>query len=161
MHLPVGAMVTSGVPHAGERRRWADLERVMGARARGERSSLLLCVGITVVCGGAGCHLGHGDVGDVPSAASRPEVVAVVERVDRNAVVDDLEDGSHAWWSAITFDVVAPESLRHTRVVAYGHPIVDGRVLHLGTRVRFVLPAAQGAAAIPVEDLRGLRVEDE
>jgi hypothetical protein len=94
-----------------------------------------------------GSQLVHpGPMAEEPVARSRGDrprerIVAVVHRLEYQAHVDDLSDGSLYVTNLIGFGVLSPER-RDALLFANvkGHPRVDGRPLQLGDVVTFLAP---------------------
>ena len=100
-----------------------------------------------------------------PTAAAPPvwgphegEVVtARVERLERNAMVDTLDDGS-VWLSdVVSFGIELPVHFdTMLSATSNGHPYVGDRPLLLGSVVTFVLPRNWRNRELSLADLEGL-----
>jgi hypothetical protein len=94
-----------------------------------------------------------------PGPYEGERVVAVVERLERNAHQEWLTDGT-VWMSDLVWLAVeSPErfdSMLAARVA--GHPRIGDRPLLLGDRVSFILPRNWRARDLSLEELEGLQL---
>ena len=91
-------------------------------------------------------------------AAQQPEVVAVVDRIDRNGFIVHMKDGGVRTYTTVQLVVVSPEKYWGRAVNAYcpGPPLVGARPLLTGARVAFRLP--DKTDSVWLDDLKELRL---
>lgn len=84
-------------------------------------------------------------------------VTARVERLERAAMVDTLDDGSVAISDVVWFGIELPVHFdTMLSATSSGHPHVGGRPLLLGSVVTFVLPRNWRNRELSLGDLEGL-----
>jgi hypothetical protein len=110
------------------------------------------------------CTSSGGGVGEnVPAAPAEVTapvtVMAVVDKIERNALQDFITDGTVVNWTVVTLTVIDPREVRGSEVQAYsaGHPYIGEAPLLVGQRITFVLPPPATRVSVPFEDLRQLQ----
>jgi len=88
-----------------------------------------------------------------------PEVIAIVDKIERNGYVDELTNGTILPWTLVTLTVIAPEPQFGTVVSMYcpAHPFIAERPLLVGQRVKFLLPSEVEREGIAMTDVKELR----
>src|SRR5262245_8451333 len=90
--------------------------------------------------------------------SSRPEVVAVVERIDGAGMIAHMQDGGIRTYTTVTLSVISPKAYAGRAVQAYcpGPPLIGWEPLLIGQRVPFRLPEKDDNVWLP--DLPEFRV---
>ena len=81
------------------------------------------------------------------SAPASVDVVAIVDKIERNGYQDTLTDGKVLSWTLVSMTVVRPDAMWGRNVQGYcvGHPLLAGRPLLVGQTVSLTLRGADSS----------------
>ena len=119
-----------------------------------------LCLALAFVASCTSTGAGTGEAVPVPAEVTSPiKVLAVVDKIERNALQDFITDGTVVNWTVVTLTVIDPGEARNVEVHAYcsGHPYIGEAPLLVGHRITFILPPPATRASIPLDDLQQLQ----